>query len=581
MRRMCIGLSVCFFHSFILGLNAVNAGVMGRSDSGAVTRWSGQRIELSGFEKNSAGISSQDLFRHVVASLLQWKEASNGGFQFDYWQGSDSKRYLREARYNGQSSLFFASQNADVEIHSQVLALTRVWFTPTTGELLEADIVLNDRNYAFTTHPTDSAGPGNGQAQARWIQGRPAVFIGNVLTHELGHAVGLSHSATLQASLYYIEAPEQAYVSCDDQAGIKTLYSASTGGRISGRIVSPSGGAIFGAQVFALSQEQGGVVGSAMTNPDGRFTIDGLEYGTYVLMTEPERSGAANYPPYYGSINSRVCGGNYFQRSFWGDRKLETIDVTASNPSANVRDLTVRCNGVLGGDDPAQAETLVLEGLQSSVERMSANATRQVSFIASTQSDYTFSLLSYSIWGPYALDARIKDEWGREIETLRSQPRYTGASGFRNFDSQIRVRNLVPGARYTLEVAGSTLPWSVYPGNGTHLVSEAVFVLQATPTTESLGAGAGSENARCTRPLNLAASYQSPPGGPPQGISEDSVGFCAEVSARARRPPAGSSGDIPGAMASWFFPFGLCGFAWRAMRRRSMRIGARPHFRLS
>src|ERR1044071_2272309 len=74
-------------------------------------------------------------------------------------------------------------------ISSNVLGLTQVWYNADTGQILEADTVLNDRDFLFTTDPRDTSGYGAGGSS--FTAGRTRVYIENVLTHEFGHSFGL------------------------------------------------------------------------------------------------------------------------------------------------------------------------------------------------------------------------------------------------------------------------------------------------------------------------------------------------------------------------------------------------------
>ena len=100
--------------------------------------------------------------------------------------------------------------------------------TTKTGEILETDILLNDRDFQFTLNPQDTSGYGSAAGASVYASsGKPKVFLENVITHELGHTFGFSHSNALQSSMLYMEAPDQAYLSCDDQTGVCVFLSCS------------------------------------------------------------------------------------------------------------------------------------------------------------------------------------------------------------------------------------------------------------------------------------------------------------------------------------------------------------------
>ncbi|HYK61752.1 MAG TPA: matrixin family metalloprotease [Bryobacteraceae bacterium] len=103
------------------------------------------------------------------------------------------------------------------------------------------------------------------------------------VAHEFGHALGLQHTMTssLMSTDVTRATTKAAPLSPDDMAGISMLYPTqaflSSTGSISGKVLV-KGSAVNLASVVALSTN--GVAISAMTNPDGTYTISGLPAGS-------------------------------------------------------------------------------------------------------------------------------------------------------------------------------------------------------------------------------------------------------------------------------------------------------------
>lgn len=182
------------------------------------------------------------------------------------------------------------------------------------GQILDADIYFNPSNSAIT-FATPSA-----------LSSNPKSYdLESVLTHELGHFFGFSHSAVWGAMMFpfapalgtfagvrpTLQQPD-APLSDDDRTGLRNLYADSLDttyvGSIQGRIVpanplslpasAPWVTGIFGAHVVAVDVGTGSVVAGALggwscQSPgpvqfDGSYLISHLPLGkSYSLYAEP------------------------------------------------------------------------------------------------------------------------------------------------------------------------------------------------------------------------------------------------------------------------------------------------------
>ena len=182
------------------------------------------------------------------------------------------------------------------------------------GQILDADIYFNpsDSLVSFSTPAALSANP-------------KSYDLESILTHELGHALGFSHSAVWSAMMFpFAPSPgtftgmrptaqqPDAPLSDDDRTGLRVLYhdpaDAQFVGSIQGRILpanplslptSPQGvTGVFGAHVVAVDAASGSVIAGILggwscqapgpVQFDGTYQIGALAVNrTYKIYAEP------------------------------------------------------------------------------------------------------------------------------------------------------------------------------------------------------------------------------------------------------------------------------------------------------
>lgn len=168
-------------------------------------------------------------------------------------------------------------------------ARTRVFFDADTGEISEADIVINPYPYSQA-----------GEALQFSTDGTPGTYdLESTLAHEIGHFLGLDHShvigATMQASqalngTYGVPAITERTLSEADQTAIRSLYGlAERTGSVEGRILDSIDGNLKpagAAHVWIEDLETGRVVASSVTAQSGKFSINSIAPGNYRAMVE-------------------------------------------------------------------------------------------------------------------------------------------------------------------------------------------------------------------------------------------------------------------------------------------------------
>jgi len=182
------------------------------------------------------------------------------------------------------------------------------------GQILDADIYFNPGD-SFTSFATPQALSANAKSYD----------LESILTHELGHFLGFSHSAVWSAMMFpFAPAPgtytgvrptsqqPDAPLADDDRTGLRVLYPDSNDtlyvGSIQGHILPanpislptapPGVTGVFGAHVVAIDATSGAVIAATMggwsciapgpVQFDGNYEIDRLPVGrSYKIYAEP------------------------------------------------------------------------------------------------------------------------------------------------------------------------------------------------------------------------------------------------------------------------------------------------------
>src|SRR5262245_8116184 len=222
-------------------------------------------------EKGLSSITNGSDFAAVHASFHTWETVASADIRFVY--GGTTP--VGGVGFDHMNVVSFSDTTAP--LGSSTIAATFSFFKRDAGTnnlvFDESDIVFNP-TLNFSTSAEDTK-----------------FDIQSVLTHEIGHLLGLDHSAMASSVMVPFGVTsqlDQRTLAYDDVAGVTEIYPKAPlppVGQIQG-VVRSGGTGILGAHVVAVNSAGTALV-SALTQPDGSYLLRFLPPGTYTVFAEP------------------------------------------------------------------------------------------------------------------------------------------------------------------------------------------------------------------------------------------------------------------------------------------------------
>jgi hypothetical protein len=215
----------------VMFVGGANAYELKRTDAGASIRWARMPIPYHIADQGARDLGKAASTAAVHRSLSAWSAATDARITVRS-MGTTSKSIGFIPGGENQNTIAFGRDAWAFE--PEALAMTITAFRRDSGELVDADILVNERHFTW-----GDADPSRNDLQ-------------NALTHEVGHFLGLAHSddpeATMYASAVRGETVKRS-LSDDDVAGARALYPEVGAGRIArasgaGRLQKSGAGAL-------------------------------------------------------------------------------------------------------------------------------------------------------------------------------------------------------------------------------------------------------------------------------------------------------------------------------------------------
>ncbi|HUF47546.1 MAG TPA: carboxypeptidase-like regulatory domain-containing protein [Vicinamibacterales bacterium] len=247
-------------------------------------RWVSFPVQYFITDRDDEHVSAAELEQTVRTAFETWTSVPTASLSASFAGFTSAEPFADD----GLSVIGFQSQPDE----DRTLGAAVFEFEVSTGRLVSSDIFFNTI-FDWSVAPDGQAG---------------RFDLESVVLHELGHLLGLGHSALGETEIvgegrslvgkravmfpiaYSRGSIEDRTLEADDIAGLGDIYSTSDFNRdlgaISGR-VRLGGSGVFGAHVTVLNIRTGALVSGYALSGEGEFVIAGLEPGLYVVRAEP------------------------------------------------------------------------------------------------------------------------------------------------------------------------------------------------------------------------------------------------------------------------------------------------------
>lgn len=362
---------------------------------------------------SSFPFSSRDIDRIVTSSFLAWEDIDTADLRFI----NGGSGNFRKSSTDRRNVVLYDPSGVEIgaPAGSGVIAITTINWDE-QGRVTDTDITFNGRDFTFSV---TEAFPGPGP-----------VDLQDVMTHEVGHLIGLDHTplvgpTSIRPTMNPFASQDQPGMARtlepDDVAGATALYPGSAAtqlGAIAGQVMNRAGSPAFGVHVIAYDATTGDFVVSALSGAagdnkgrtgDGRYEISGLPPGEYRIGIESVQ----------GSVSAQNFGGIFsrFETGF-DDEFFDNVDRLSI---AQV--LTVEAGRLIGPIDFVLGLTTPgfpqFTNLQLPVNTPDRRGPYKVRLSISDEGTVVSSVLRYQVNGSGFVDIAMTNDlgnvWNAEI----------------------------------------------------------------------------------------------------------------------------------------------------------------------
>jgi hypothetical protein len=327
---------------------------------GKTLNWSSNTISYNIHTAGSDDISDNSHIPAIEHAFSSWSDVN--GSNVNLTRGSDTSS---GSTGTNSHTISFDETNSSGYFPggSGIVAITPINYLLTDGRITDADILFNGNQFSFSTDQT----PGTFDVQ-------------DVLTHEVGHFIGLDHSPVVSGTMWPYVSPTQwlhRSLTQDDESGAVAVAPGSGQTKVTGTIRKPGTTSALPGAIVSASLSDGRFVSSTVTNSNGNFTLRGMPAGDYYIHVAPLEGGMTT-----SNLTSNSTINTAFAPTFYGSFESPTLFALGSGAQLSCGTLTA--NADIAMRENSSSPTLLQQGASTLVTIFGSSIPVGTTMIAKT-----------------------------------------------------------------------------------------------------------------------------------------------------------------------------------------------------
>ncbi len=237
---------------------------------GKTLHWNDPDIDWQLNPESFADMDAQGVSDAADRAFATWNQINKSAINFR--RGADTT----EADYSRSSHIVYLDPNNSSGFFpngSGTVAITPIIYSTGDGRIVDVDIIFNGKDFDFALHTNESG-----------------FDLQDVMTHEIGHMIGLDHSPHHGSSMWpYVTPGQWLHRSLSQDDIIGGIAAAKDGGIavLKGKLHDSDGNNLQGGGVALIRADDGRLAATGITNSNGNWTIKAVPVGQYYAYAFP------------------------------------------------------------------------------------------------------------------------------------------------------------------------------------------------------------------------------------------------------------------------------------------------------